>query len=257
MKIAVAGGTGRVGAKMVNRLRDTGHDVVSLSPSTGVDTLTGRGLSDALAGVKVVVDTTNSPSTDESEARWFFETSTHNLLAAEKVAGVQHHLVLSIVGAQRIDSGYFHAKSAQEARVRASGIPYTIVRGTQFFEFIVDIVEAAADGPLVRLAAVRVQPVAADDIASVLAHLAVGTACNSTVQVAGPERFALDQLARIVLAAHHDRREVVSAEYAPYLGANLESGDRSLLPDLVISSTRVSEWLSTSSRGRQFRAAAS
>jgi uncharacterized protein YbjT (DUF2867 family) len=243
MKIAVAGGTGRIGIRVVSRLRGTGHFVVPLSPSTGVNTLTGHGLSDALTGVTVVVDVTDSPSTDEGEARWFFETSSHNLLAAEKIVGVQHHVVLSMLGVQRIDAGYFHAKRAQEARVRASGIPYTIVRGTQFFESTEDIIDAATDGRRVLLAAVPVQPVAADDVAAVLAHLTIGTACNSVVEVAGPDRFGLNDLAQIVLTARRDHREIVPVGHARYFGADIESGDRSLLPDLVLTSTRVANWL--------------
>ena len=243
MNIAVAGGTGRVGSKVVNRLRDTGHLVVPLSPSTGVDTLTRQGLPEALEGVTVVVDVTNSPSTDEAAARWFFETSTHNLLAGADQVGVEHYIVLSILGVERIDTGYFRAKQAQEARVRQSGIPFTIVRTTQFFEFVMDIVDTATRDLAVHLAAVPVQPVAVSDVAAVIAHVATAAALNSAIEVAGREVFMLDELARQVLTAHHDDRQVIRASRAPYLGASLAPGDASLLPGFIVTPTTLAAWL--------------
>ncbi len=243
MKIAVAGGTGRVGSKVVNRLRDTGHLVVPLSPSTGVDTLMRQGLPEALDGVTVVVDVTNSPSADEAPARWFFETSTHNLLAAADQVGVEHYIVLSILGVERIDAGYFRAKQAQEARVRQSGIPFTIVRATQFFEFVIDIVDAATRDHAVHLAPIPVQPLSVGDIAAVIAHVATAPGLNSAIEVAGREVFFLDDLARQVLTAHHDDRQVVRASHAAYLGASLAAGDASLLPGFIVTPTTLAAWL--------------
>lgn len=244
MRIAVAGGTGRVGVTVVNRLRDSGHEVIPMSPSGRVNALHREGLSDVLGGVTVLVDVTDPPTTEASAARWFLETSTFNLLEAGKAVGVQHYVVLSLVGVDRVDAGYFYAKRAQEARVRASGTPYTIVRCTQLYEFIADLVDDATDGRMVRVADVPVQPVAAADVARVIAHVALGAALNSVVEVAGPERLGLDELARRVLTARHDDREVVPAAYARYLGAELEPGDRSLLPDTVVTGTTVAQWLS-------------
>ena len=187
MKVAVIGGTGRIGSRVVNRLRDHGHEVVAASPRSGVDTITGEGLSDALVGADVVVDVVNAPSTEEGPATWFFATSTAHLLAAEKAAGVTHHVGLSVLGADRVTSGYFRAKLAQEARVKESGIPYTILRTTTFFEYVEAIADDATDGPVVRLTHVPMQPVAADDVATAIAHLAFSTPFNGTLEMAGPE----------------------------------------------------------------------
>ena len=243
MEVTVIGGTGRIGSRVVNRLRDHGHKVVAASTGTGVDTITGEGLNHALADADVVVDVINSPSTEEGPATWFFSTSTAHLLAAEKAAGVTHHVGLSVLGADRLTSGYFRAKLAQEARVKESGIPYTILRTTTFFEYIEAIADDATDGPVVRLAHVPMQPVAADDVAAAIAHLAFGPPVNGTLEMSGPEPFSLDELARRVLQAGQDKREVVADAHAPYLGAVLDYGDRALLPDLRVGSTRFEDWL--------------
>jgi uncharacterized protein YbjT (DUF2867 family) len=243
MQVAVIGGTGRIGSQVANRLRDYGHRVVAGSPSTGVNTITREGLGEALAGADVVVDVTNSPSADERRADWFFSTSTAHLLAEEKTAGVSYHVGLSILGADRMTSGYFRAKLAQEARVKESGIPYTILRATPFFEYIATIADDATDGSVVRLAHVPIQPVAAVDVAAAIAHLAFSTPVNGTLEMAGPEQFYIDELARRVLQAGRDTREVVVDAHAPYLGAFLDQGDRSLLPDLRVAATRFEDWL--------------
>jgi uncharacterized protein YbjT (DUF2867 family) len=243
MQIAVIGGTGRIGSRVVNRLRDHGHQVVIASRSTGVDTITRQGLREALAGTDVVVDATSSPSTDEGPATWFLSTSTAHLMYEERAAGVSHHLGLSILGADRVGSGYFRAKLAQESRVRASGIPFTLLRTTQCFEHVESVADAATDGANVRLAHLPIQPVAAEDVAATIAQLAFSAPLNSTVDLAGPEVFFVDQLARRVLEARHDPREVVVDAGAPYLGAVLAPGDRSLLPDLRVSTTRLVDWL--------------
>jgi uncharacterized protein YbjT (DUF2867 family) len=243
MQVTVIGGTGRIGSRVVNRLRDHGHRVLAASASTGVDTITGEGLGDALAGADVVVDVINSPSTAEAPATWFFSTSTAHLLAAERAAGVTHHVGLSVLGAGRVSSGYFRAKLAQEARVQESGIPYTILRTTMFFEYVDAVADDATDGPVVRLAHVPMQPVAADDVAAALAHLAFGSPLNGTLEMAGPEQCWLDELARRVLGARRDGRTVVADAHAPYLGAVLDYGERSLLPDLRVGATRFEDWL--------------
>jgi uncharacterized protein YbjT (DUF2867 family) len=215
------------------------------SRATGVDTITGTGLDRALARADVVVDVTNAPSTSEGPASWFFATSTAHVLAAEKRAGVAHHVGLSILGADRLDSGYFRAKLSQEARVKESTVPYTILRTTTFFEHIASITDDATDDDVVRLARVPIQPVAADDVAVAIAHLAFSTPLNSTVDMAGPEQFSLDELARRVLEARHDPREVLVDGGVPYLGAVLSQGDRSLLPDVRTGSTRFEAWLAS------------
>jgi uncharacterized protein YbjT (DUF2867 family) len=250
MQVTVIGGTGRIGSRVVNRLRDHGHRVVAASPGTGVDTITGEGLSEAVAGADVVVDVTNSPSTDEGPATWFFSTSTAHLLVAEKAAGVTHHVGLSILGANRVSSGYFRAKLAQEARVKDSGIPHTILRTTMFFEYVDTVVDDATDGPVVRLAHVPMQPVAADDVAATLAHLAFSSPLNGTLEMAGPEQGWLDELARQVLGTRQDERTVVTDAHAPYLGAVLDYGERSLLPDLRLGATRFEDWLNIGALSR-------
>lgn len=250
MQVTVIGGTGRIGSRVVNRLRDHGHRVVAASPGTGVDTITGEGLGDAVAGADVVVDVTNSPSTDEGPATWFFSTSTAHLLAAEKATGVTQHVGLSILGADRVSSGYFRAKLAQEARVQDSGIPYTILRTTMFFEYVAAVADDATDGPVVRLAHVPMQPVAADDVAVALAHLASANPLNGTLEMAGPEQCWLDELARRVLGARRDERTVVADAHAPYLGAVLDYGERSLLPDLRVGTTRFEDWLKSKELSR-------
>ena len=215
MKIAVIGGAGRIGSRIVNRLHGHGHHVAAASPTTGVDTITREGLDEALAGIDVVVDVTDSPITEEAPATWFFSTSTSHLLAAEKAAGVRYHLVLSVLGADRMTSGYFMAKLAQERRVKESGIPHTILRTTTCFETIEAIVDKATVGSEVRLAHVRVQPVAADDVAAAIAHLAFSPPANGTLEIAGPDQFPLDELARQLLETLGDDMKVIVDAGAP------------------------------------------
>jgi uncharacterized protein YbjT (DUF2867 family) len=227
MNIVVIGGTGLIGANVVNRLRRGGHHVVAASPGSGVNTITGEGLAQVLAGAEVVVDVANGPSWEDQAIMDFFQTSSRNLLAAEAVAGVGHHVALSIVGTDRLpDCGYFRAKVAQENLIRAASIPYTILHATQFFEFVDGIIQSGADGDVFRLSPALIQPIASDDVAAALADLAVGPPLNRDVEVAGPERFPIDALARTVLAARNDRRPVIADVHARYFGAELN--DRSL-----------------------------
>lgn len=244
MKIVVIGGSGLIGSKLVTKLRAQGHDVLAASPDSGVNTITGEGLAEALVGAKVVVDVANSPSFEDKAALEFFETSGRNLLAAEAAAGVGHHLALSVVGTERLlESGYFRAKMAQENLIRTSGIPYTLLHSTQFFEFINGIIKAGVDGDLIRLSPALVQPVAADDVAAALAKLAVAKPLNGTVEVAGPEQFPLDAIARDVLAANKDSREVIADVRARYFGVTLS--DQSLIPGdhPTIGPTHFKDWL--------------
>src|SRR5439155_26091437 len=218
MKIVVIGGSGLIGKKVVTKLREHGHEVVAASPSSGVNTVTGEGLAQALAGAQVVVDVANAPSWEDNAVLAFFETSGRNLLAAEAAAGVGHHVALSVVGTDRLsESGYFRAKIAQEKLIKGSSIPYSIVHATQFFEFVKSIADAATDGNQVRLAPVLIQPMAADDVASAVGMIAVGTPVNGTIEVAGPERFLLDELIRRRLSAN-DPREVIADPHARYFG---------------------------------------
>jgi uncharacterized protein YbjT (DUF2867 family) len=229
MKIAVIGGSGLIGSKLVAKLDERGHETVAASPSTGVDTLTGQGLADAVAGAAVVVDVSNSPSFEDVAALEFFDTSTRNLLAAEAAAGVGHHVALSVVGTARLtESGYFRAKLAQEQLIKSSSIPYSIVRATQFFEFLDRVAADATDGSTVRLPAALIQPMAADDVASALGRIAVGSPVNGIVEIAGPTQFRLDELIRARLSASGDRREVITDPTAAYFG--ITPGERTLLP---------------------------
>lgn len=244
MKIVIIGGTGLIGSKLVGKLREHGHQAVPASPDTGVNTLTGQGLAEALAGAAVVVDVSNSPSFEAAAVLSFFETSTRNLLAAEAAAGVGHHVALSVVGTERLtESGYFRAKIAQESLIRSSSVPYSIVHATQFFEFIKSIADAATVGGTVRLAPVLIQPMAADDVAKAVGRVAVGSPLSGTVEVAGPQQFRLDELIREGLRARHDAREVVSDPEARYFGAKL--AERTLLPGdgARIGETRFEAWL--------------
>ena len=244
MKIVVVGGTGLIGSKLVSKLVDGGHEVVAASPDSGVNTLTGEGLAEALNGAAVVVDVSNSPSFEDAAVMEFFETSTRNLLDAEEDAGVGHHVALSVVGTERLsESGYFRAKIAQEKLIARSLISYTIVHATQLFEFIKSIAAAATDGDAVRLAPVRIQPMAADDVAAAVGRIAVGPPLNRIVEVAGPEEFRLDELIRRSLSAIDDPREVVADPHARYFGAEL--GERTLLPgsDAVLSTTTLETWM--------------
>jgi len=245
MKIVVIGGTGLIGSKVVTRLRQEGYDVVAASPDSGVNTLTGAGLAEALKGASVVVDVSNSPSIEDAAALAFFEKSTGNLLAAEAKAEVRHHVALSVVGTDRLlQSGYFRAKLAQEKLIQASSIPYTIVHATQFFEFVKSIAAAATDGNRVRLAPVLIQPMAADDVAAAVARVAVGKPVNAIVEVAGPEQFRLTEMIRQGLSARKDPREVVEDPQARYFGVELT--ERTLVPDddARLGATRFKDWLS-------------
>ncbi len=245
MKIVVIGGSGLIGTKLVKRLGNAGHEVVAASPETGVNTITGEGLTRALAGAHVVVDVANSPSFEDEAVLKFFETSGRNLMTAEASAGVHHHLALSVVGTGRVpESGYLRAKMVQENLIRASGIAYTILHSTQFFEFISGIVESASDGDVIRLSPALLQPIASDEVVAALAELAVGPPLNATVEVAGPEACPLDNFARKFLAARGDRRQVIADVHARYFGAQLN--DRSLTPgdQPRLGSIRFEEWLS-------------
>jgi uncharacterized protein YbjT (DUF2867 family) len=244
MKVVVIGGSGLIGSKLVEQLREAGQGPVSASPDSGVDTLTGEGLAESLEDARVVVDVSNAPMWDDAAVLEFFQTSTRNVLAAEADAGVGHHVALSVIGADRLpESGYFRAKVAQEEAIEAGSVPYTIVRATQFFEFIGRIADSSADGETVRLAPVLVQPEASDDVAATLADVAVGAPVNGILELAGPEQFRLDELARRVLRANGDQRKVTSYPHARYFGAELD--DRSLLPgdDARIAPTRFEDWL--------------
>jgi uncharacterized protein YbjT (DUF2867 family) len=247
MKIVVIGGSGLIGTKLVKRLRQQGHDVVAASPSSGVNTITGEGLAEALAGAQVVVDVANSPSFEDQAVLEFFETSGRNLLAAEAAAGVGHHVALSVVGTDRLlASGYFRAKMAQENLIKASRIPYTIVRATQFFEFVGGIAESATDGQTVRLPPALMQPIASDDVAAALALVAVEKPLGGTIELAGPEPIRQDELVRRFLSAKGDTRQVTTDVHARYFGTKLN--DQSLTPgdNPRIGPTRFEDWLSRS-----------
>src|SRR5437764_9128691 len=227
MKIVVIGGTGLIGTKLANKLREQGHEVIPAAPSTGVNTITGEGLDKTLSGAEIVVDVATSPSFEDSAALKFFETSGRNLLAAEAAANVRYHVALSIVGTDRLpECGYFRAKLAQENLIRAAKIAYTILRATQFFEFVGGIVDSSSDGQIVRLSPALYQPVASDDVAAVLADVTLGPPLNGIVELAGPERFSLDEFARRYLIATKDPRKVVADIHVRYFGAEPE--DRSL-----------------------------
>jgi len=244
MKVVVIGGSGLIGSKLVAKLREHGHEVVAASPDSGVNTLTGEGLAGAVEGADVVVDVSNSPSFEDAAVLEFFQTSTGNLLAAEAAAGVRHHVALSVVGTERLtESGYFRAKIAQENLIKGSGIPYSIVHATQFFEFVARIADDATDGKSVRLAPVLIQPMAADDVAAAVGEVSVGSPANGIVEVAGPEQFRLDELIGRALRDRHDSREVVADPEARYFGARLR--ERTLVPGdgARLASTTFEEWL--------------
>ncbi|TCR67528.1 SDR family oxidoreductase [Bosea sp. BK604] len=247
MKIVVIGGTGLIGTNVVNRLRASGHDVVAASPNTGVNTITREGLAEALSNAQVVVDVANSPSFEDKAVLEFFQTSGRNLLAAEAAAGVGHHVALSVVGTGRNpDSGYLRAKDAQEGLIKASGIPYTILQATQFFEFANAIVQSSADGEVFRLSPALFQPIASNDVSAVLADLAVGAPVNGTVEVAGPESIPMDAFARQFLAFKGDKHQVIADTRARYFGAELN--DKSLRPlgQPRLGPTRFEDWLAAS-----------
>jgi uncharacterized protein YbjT (DUF2867 family) len=243
MRIVVVGGTGLIGAKLVAGLSEHGHEVVAASPNTGVDTLTGEGLADALAGAAVVIDVSDSPSRQDAAVREFFDTSTRNLLAAETAAGVGHHVALSVVGTERLPGrGYFRAKAAQEKLVESSPVPYSIVHATQFFEFARGIADAAVESGKIRMAPVFFQPVAGDDVVEAVGEIAMGRPLNGRAEVAGPERFRMDAFFRHALAGWNDHREVLTDPHARYFGAEL--GERTLLPGegALLGKVRYGDW---------------
>jgi len=245
MKLAIIGGTGLIGSKLVTRLREHSHEAVPASPDTGVNTLTGEGLADTLQGASVVVDVSNSPSFEEAAVMEFFTKSTRNLLEYAAAARVIHYVALSVVGTERIpDSPYLRAKNAQEALIKGGRIPYSIVHATQFFEFIKRIADDATEGTTVRVPLALIQPMAADDVANAVARVAVGTPLNGTVEVAGPEAVRFDELIREGLRARNDSRTVVADPHARYFGAEL--GERSLIPadGARLGEIRLDEWLS-------------
>ena len=244
MKIIVIGGTGLIGTKLVNNLRHRGEEVVAASPKTGVNTFTGEGLAEALTGAQVVVDVANAPKWEDKAVLEFFETAGRNLLAAEKATGVRHHVALSIVGADRLPaSGYLRAKVAQENLIKASGIPFTIVRSTQFFEFAKGIVQSATQGQTVRLSPALFQPIAADDVAAALTGFALTQPLNDTIEIAGPEPIRMDELGRRFLSATRDPRKVTTDVHAMYFGTELN--DQSLTPggNARLGPTHFEEWL--------------
>jgi uncharacterized protein YbjT (DUF2867 family) len=249
MKIVVIGGSGLIGKKVVTNLRQRGHEVVAASPSSGVNTITGEGLAQALAGAQVVVDVANAPSWEDNAVLAFFETSGRNLLAAEAAAGVGHHVALSVVGTDRLlASGYFRAKMAQEKLIKASPIPYTIVRATQFFEFVRGIAQSATEGQTVRIPPVLMQPIAADDVAAVMAEVALAEPLNGTFDLAGPEPIRQDDLVRQFLNASGDARTVITDPKALYSGITVN--DQSLTPcdNPRLGPTRFEDWLRRSTR---------
>ncbi|MDH0301782.1 MULTISPECIES: SDR family oxidoreductase [unclassified Pseudomonas] len=244
MKLVVIGGTGLIGSKLVNALRERGHDAVAAAPSTGVNTITREGLAEVLDGIDVVVDVSNAPSWEDQAVLEFFQTSTRNLLAAEAAAGVHHHVALSIVGSERLpENGYFRAKVAQEDLIKASGLPYTLLRATQFFEFVPGIAEAASVGDEIRLSPALFQPMASDDVAAALTDVALAPPANGTLEVAGPEAGPLDELVRTFLRLNGDPRKVVADVHARYFGAELD--DQSLTPGrgARLAETRFVDWL--------------
>jgi uncharacterized protein YbjT (DUF2867 family) len=230
MKIVIIGGTGLIGSRVVNKLREHGHEAVPASPDTGVNTLTGEGLDQALAGAEVVIDVSNSPSFEDAAVLDFFRTSTGNILAAERKAGIRHHVALSVVGTDRMgESGYMRAKQAQEKLIRESGLPWSIVRSTQFFEFVPRIADGMTVGGEVRVPPVLFQPIAAEDVAAAVAKVSVGAPVNGIVEVGGPQQFRFDEIIRRALAARQDPRQVIADPGARYYGAVL--AERTLVPD--------------------------
>lgn len=247
MKIVVIGGSGLIGSKLVPKLRELGHEAVAASPKSGVNTVTGEGLADALKSASAVIDVSNAPSWEDAAVMNFFETSTRNILAAEVAAGVKHHVALSVVGTERLfESGYFRAKIAQENLIKASSIPYSIVRATQFYEFVKGIADFSTKGNEVHLPSALIQPMAADDVASAVARVATGSPVNGIVEVGGPEQFHLDELIRRGLAAYKDPRKVVADPQATYYG--IKVAERALVPEKNASrgKMRFDEWLAQS-----------
>jgi len=244
MKIVVIGGSGLIGSRLVKKLREQGHEAIPASPNTGVNTLTGEGLAEALKGAAVVVDVSNAPSWEDAAVLNFFETSTRNLLAAEAAAGVKHHVALSVVGTERLlESGYFRAKIAQEKLIKASSVPWSIVRATQFFEFFTGIADFSTKDNEVHLPSALIQPMAADDVASEVGRVATGSPVNGLVEIGGPEQFRLDELIRHGLAVRKDQRKVVADPQATYYGIKVT--ERALVPEnnARLGKIRFDEWL--------------
>jgi uncharacterized protein YbjT (DUF2867 family) len=249
MKIVVIGGSGLIGSRLVPKLREHRHEAIPASPQSGVNSITGEGLAEALKDASVVVDVSNAPEWEDAAVMNFFETSTRNLLSHEAAAGVRHHVALSVVGTERmLTSGYFRAKIAQENLIKGSSVPYSIVRATQFFEFVKGITDFSTRGNKVFLPSALIQPMAADDVATAVARIAIGSPVNGTVEVGGPEKFGLDELARRYLAAIKDPREVVADPHAAYYG--VEVSEKTLVPgdDAQLGETHFETWLSQSTR---------
>ena len=249
MKIVLIGGTGLIGSKTAARLRDKGHEAVAASPNTGVNTITGEGLAAVLVGAEVVIDLANSPSWEDKAVLEFFETSGRNLLAAERVAGVKHHIALSIVGSERLpENGYFRAKLAQERLIKASPIPYTIVHSTQFLDFLKGIADEATVGNVARLSPAAFQPIASDDVADIMAEVALEKPINGMIEIAGPERFRMNEIIARYLKAINDPRTVEANVHARYFGSELD--DRSLVPAEGARLGKISfdDWLRQSQR---------
>ena len=246
MKIVIIGGTGLIGSKLANKLRQLGHEVIAAAPNTGVNTITGEGLAEALVGADTVVDVANSPSFEDKAVLEFFETSGRNLLAAEAKAGVKHHVALSVVGSDRLpDSGYLRAKMAQERLIKQSGIPYTLLRSTQFFEFAAAIAQSATIGQMVHMPPALVQPIASDDVITVLAEISIAAPLNGTVEIGGPERLTFNEWIRHFLELTGDSREVITDIHAHYFGTELN--DQSLVPgeNPHIGKIKYDDWFST------------
>jgi len=250
MKIVIIGGTGLIGSKTAAILGQRGHEVVAASPQSGVNTITGEGLKAALTGAQVVIDLANSPSFDDQAVLEFFEASGHNLLPAEASAGVRHHVALSIVGIDRTDNGYFRAKVAQEKLIKTSGIPYTIVRATQFLEFVRGIADSGADGNMVRLPPILFQPIASDDVAAMVADVALAAPRNGIVEIAGPERAPLNEIIARYLKAVGDPREVVSDPEARYWGGRVDEHSLVPLGEARLGRIGLDEWLRRSQQAR-------
>ncbi|MGE8064787.1 SDR family oxidoreductase [Pseudomonas sp. NPDC089569] len=249
MKIVVIGGSGLIGSKLVNTLRARGHDALAASPSTGVNSITREGLAQAMDGADVVVDVANAPSWEDQAVLDFFETSSRNLLAAEAAAGVRHHVALSIVGSERLpDCGYFRAKVAQESLIKASGMPYTILRATQFLEFVGGIVQSFAVGEEIHASPALIQPVASDDVVAALADVVLAAPVNGTVEVAGPEALPIDEMARRFLRATQDNRKVVPDVNARYWGAVLDDRSLTAAKGARLGAIHFEDWLASSTR---------